>query len=54
MTSWKLRCTECGTEWVLKVSYDISDLKRIYHYCPVCKKNTFHEVLGKVEEESTN
>ncbi len=49
MTSWKLRCTKCGTEWILRVSYDISDLDRIYHYCKKCKKNTFHEVLGRVD-----
>ncbi|RLG78246.1 MAG: hypothetical protein DRO14_01240 [Thermoprotei archaeon] len=50
MTVWKLRCTICKTEWILKVSYNISDFKRIYHYCKVCKRNTYHEIIGKVED----
>ena len=45
LTSWKLRCVECGNEWVLKVSYDISDFEKLYHYCKTCKKNTFHEIV---------
>ena len=54
MTSWKLRCTECGTVWVLRVSFDLRSMGRIYHYCRVCKRNTFHEVLGLVEELEDN
>jgi len=52
VTKWKLRCMECGTVWVLKVSFDLREMGRIYHYCRTCKRNTFHEVLGLVEEES--
>ncbi len=47
---WLLRCRECGTIWVLEVSFDISDMDKVYHYCPRCKKNTFHDVLGRSEE----
>ena len=50
MTSWRLRCTECGREWILKVSYDLKSMGRIYHYCPYCKKNTFHIVVERVED----
>ncbi len=49
MTSWRLRCTKCGFVWVLKVSYNISDMDKIYHYCPKCKKNTFHEILERLD-----
>jgi ribosomal protein L44E len=51
LTAWRLRCKECGSEWVLKVSYDISDMKTIYHYCRKCRKNTFHEVLGRLDDQ---
>ncbi|MCE4625225.1 MAG: hypothetical protein F7C35_05095 [Desulfurococcales archaeon] len=50
MTSWKLKCTECGKEWILKVSYDLASMGKIYHYCPHCKKNTFHIVLERIED----
>ncbi|MDK6028436.1 hypothetical protein QPL79_03560 [Ignisphaera sp. 4213-co] len=46
---WLLRCISCGTKWVLEVSFDIRDVKSIYHYCKKCRKNTFHEVLGRAE-----
>ncbi len=49
MTAWKLRCSVCGTVWILKVSYDISDFKRLYHYCRKCGKNTYHEILGRID-----
>uniref|UniRef100_A0A7J2U1L2 Uncharacterized protein n=1 Tax=Ignisphaera aggregans TaxID=334771 RepID=A0A7J2U1L2_9CREN len=47
---WLIRCTNCGTKWVLEVSFDLKDSKLIYHYCKVCRKNTFHEVLGRAEK----
>jgi ribosomal protein L44E len=50
MTSWRLRCTECGKERILKVSYDLASMGKIYHYCPHCKKNTFHIVLERIED----
>ncbi len=50
MTKWRLRCTECGREWVLPVSFDLASMGRIYHYCPYCKRNTFHVVLGLAED----
>lgn len=50
MTKWKLRCTECGNVWVLDVSFPLDKMGKIYHYCPFCKKNTFHEVIGRVDE----
>lgn len=51
MTKWRLRCTECNTEWVLETGMNLSKLRggRIYHYCPVCRKNTFHVILGREE-----
>ncbi len=53
MTKWKLKCTECGREWILAVSYDLASMGKIYHYCPYCKKNTFHTVLERIEDESS-
>lgn len=47
MTTWKLRCFECGSVWGLRVSYDLADMPRIYHYCRRCGKNTFHHILGE-------
>ncbi|MBW9140401.1 MAG: hypothetical protein K1T65_01575 [Candidatus Aramenus sp.] len=46
---WRIRCTECGTERDLNVSFDISKQKTIYIYCNVCRKNTFNEILGYKE-----
>ncbi|MEB3807185.1 MAG: hypothetical protein GSR73_06695, partial [Desulfurococcales archaeon] len=48
MTRWKLACTECGRTWELPVSFRLDKMGRIYHFCPYCKRNTFHIVLGKV------
>jgi len=53
VTRWKLKCTECGREWVLPVSYDLASMGKIYHYCPYCKKNTFHIVLERIEEDGS-
>ncbi len=47
---WILRCRECGTVWLLEVSFDISDMGTIYHYCPFCKRNTFHDIVGRAEK----
>ncbi|MDW7970037.1 MAG: hypothetical protein RMH77_06530 [Sulfolobales archaeon] len=45
LTKYELRCEECGTSWELKVSYSLSEFQKLYHYCKVCRKNTFHNVL---------
>ncbi|MFP3080760.1 MAG: hypothetical protein RXN88_04240 [Acidilobus sp.] len=52
MTKWKVRCTECGLERFLETGFDLSTLKggRIYIYCPRCKRNTFHEIIGRSED----
>jgi len=44
-----MRCRECGRVWLLEVSFDISDLDKLYHYCQYCRKNTFHDILGRAE-----
>ena len=49
MTSWKLRCVECGSEWVLPVSFALDKMGKIYHYCRKCRRNTFHEVIERIE-----
>ncbi len=52
MTKWILRCNECGSEWVLEVSFDLTKLSKgmLYHFCPYCRKNTFHTIVRRVEE----
>ncbi|MCC6017206.1 MAG: hypothetical protein LM582_09220 [Desulfurococcaceae archaeon] len=50
VSGWLLRCIVCGYAWILEVSFDIRDAKKIYHYCHKCKRNTFHEVLARVEK----
>lgn len=51
MTRWKLRCVECGREWILPVSFRLDKMGKLYHFCPHCKRNTFHIVIERVEEE---
>ena len=46
-----LRCTRCGRTWILEVSFDLASMGRIYHYCPYCRRNTFHEVVRRIEED---
>ena len=50
MTLWKLKCLECSREWILPVSFDLESMGKIYYYCRYCKKNTFHSVIGRIEE----
>ena len=51
IVGWLVRCATCGTTWVAEISFDLRDAKRIYHYCSKCKRNTFHEVIERVEED---
>jgi ribosomal protein L44E len=50
VTKWKLRCHECDTEWMLAVSFNLMEMKKIYHYCRICRKNAFHDVLERIDE----
>lgn len=51
MTYWLLKCRTCGNEWKLYVSYSLDkEFKRLYHYCPHCRTNTVHEIIGFFEE----
>ncbi|MCD6301219.1 MAG: hypothetical protein J7L82_04030 [Staphylothermus sp.] len=51
MTYWILKCKSCGKEWKLLVSYPLDkEFQQLYHYCPHCKKNAFHEIIKYVEE----
>lgn len=54
MTRWRLKCTECGREWILPVSFRLDEIGKLYHYCKYCKKNTFHVVLGEVVDETAD
>ncbi len=51
VTSWYLRCKRCGNTWLFLGSYDLTRFESLYHYCRVCQRNTFHEVVGTVETE---
>ncbi len=51
MPYWIMKCRECGREWKFKVSYNLKkEFNQLYHYCPYCKRNTFHEIIRYVEE----
>lgn len=47
-----LKCRECGVEWSLLVSFPLrKEFKQLYHYCPRCGRNTFHDILDYREED---
>jgi len=48
MTKWRLECSECGSLWVLPVSYRLGEMRVIYHYCRNCRRNTFHRVVERI------
>lgn len=50
---WILKCTICGTTWILEVSFDIRDVKKLYHFCEKCNRNTFHDILGRKEKDKS-
>lgn len=50
MSKWVLKCEECGLDWILEVSFDLSGLGKIYHYCRGCRKNTFHKVVDRRQD----
>ncbi len=45
---WVVRCSVCGIERLLKLSYHIGDFKQLYHWCPVCRRNTYHDIVSRV------
>ncbi len=51
MTLWELRCEVCGNIRFLDLGFDLTEMKRVYVYCEVCGRNTFHTVLGPRERE---
>lgn len=51
MPYWILRCRKCGREWRFNVSYNLKkEFTRLYHYCPYCRENTFHDIIEYVED----
>jgi hypothetical protein len=47
VTRWVIKCTQCGLERELDVGFDLSSLRySVYLYCPRCRVNTTHRVLG--------
>ncbi len=36
---WKVKCRVCGTERVIRISFDISKQPAIFYYCNVCRRN---------------
>ncbi len=51
MTKWLLRCTKCGNVRVLEVGYDLRAFKKMYIFCPKCRRNTHHEIVSVQVEE---
>lgn len=50
-TVWLLRCTQCGRDWILPVSFNLEEMGRLYHFCPYCRENTFHIVVQRRDVE---
>ena len=52
MTKWLIKCSKCGAERVLEVSFNLYTVGdgRIYLYCPRCGSNQFHLVVAKLGE----
>lgn len=51
MGYWVLKCRECKKEWKLLVSFPLNrEFSKLYHYCPHCGKNTFHDIIEYKEE----
>ncbi|WP_244403833.1 hypothetical protein [Pyrolobus fumarii] len=46
-----MRCTRCGRTWILEVSFDLASMGKLYHFCPHCRRNAFHEVLQRIEDD---
>lgn len=46
-----MKCKECGKEWKLLVCFPLSkEFSKLYHYCPHCGKNAFHDIVEYREE----
>ena len=53
MTKWLLKCTRCGIESYLDVAFDLTIFGSILHlYCPRCRTNTEHKVLGYIDDDT--
>ena len=53
MTKWLLRCTRCGLDSYLDVGFDLTMFGSvIYLYCPRCRSNTEHKVLGYIDDDT--
>ncbi|MCE4617776.1 MAG: hypothetical protein F7C32_04250 [Desulfurococcales archaeon] len=50
MTSWILKCENCGQTWKLEVSFNLAEMGRIYHFCPYCRVNRFHVVVERIDD----
>lgn len=53
MTKWLLQCRSCGRRRILDVGYDLRKFRQLYLYCPYCRCNTYHDIIG-VESEETH
>lgn len=55
MTLWKLRCERCGRERDFDVGFNLTIFgSSIFLYCPSCKSNTTHYILGLIDDETGN
>ncbi|MHB9302977.1 hypothetical protein [Thermofilum pendens] len=46
MTKWKLKCDRCGGIQVRDLGFNLYEFKKVHIYCPYCRENTPHTVLG--------
>jgi len=53
VTVWRLKCGRCSRERDFDVGFNLALFEgRIFLYCPNCKSNTVHEILGIVDDET--
>lgn len=53
MTKWILKCLRCGIDCYLDVGFDLTQFGSVlYLYCPRCKQNTEHKILGYIDDDT--
>jgi len=49
---WIIRCSTCGRLSLLPVGFNLKNVKQLYLYCPRCKANKIHYVVGRSTDVS--
>jgi len=49
---WIVKCSSCGRISLLPVGFNLKNVKQLYLYCPRCKGNRIHYVVGRSTDVS--